>query len=106
MFDVNKCGNAKTMEYNNGTIINVFVDNVQVGDVVTVWGMMVGTGGTVGGWTTVNNNGSTIYKYTIKSQNIINSSYLSIPLPYTNPSFTTSSNSITNLTITRILNST
>lgn len=102
-FDLTKCGAGHTLDYNNNTVIGIHIGSVAAGDIVIISGLSVG--GPVGnGWNQI--SGQNSYRYTLSSGNIINSSYVSISFPYTNPSYITTSNNISNITVSRMINST
>jgi hypothetical protein len=76
--------------------------NVSNTDIVTINGLV--TGGSVGpGWVQV--NGTNNFMYTVNSAQI-NNCIISIPLNYTNPTYLTTTDALTNITISRIFNST
>lgn len=74
------------------------VDSAAIGDIVKIYGVL---GSMNGAWQKVVN--TTIYSYTLTSSNLINSTHLTIPFSYNNPTYITT-NQLTNLTISRIIN--
>ena len=98
LFNTGLCGTGLTGELNGNVRMVVKVDNVAPGDIVTV---KLGMGLMAGNWVKVGN--TTTYKYTIVAADLVNSTHISISAAYSNPTFTTSSNTISSVTLSRIL---
>lgn len=102
VYNLSKCGSGTTGEFNSNTAITIQVENAAAGDIFRV-GLAMGVLG--GSWTRVDNT-ITTYKYTLVSADIINSTFVSAPMPFTNPTLTTTANSLTSLTLSRLINTT
>lgn len=101
LLNLSRCGGGTTGELNANTNLLVKVEGAAAGD----WAKLsLPMGVLAGSWTRVDNS-STGFKYALASADLVNSTHVLIPMPYTNPTFTSSSNSLANITLSRIINS-
>lgn len=99
VFSTALCSSARTWESNPNTVLVIRADGVAINDVLRVEGLL----GTVTdtNWQKL----GTAHQYTLRGTNILNSTHISVPMPYSNPTSITP-NTLTNLTLSRTLSST
>lgn len=93
-FDVGLCAGGITGEDNLNTLLVVQVEGCSAGDIVTISGIQ---GEVLSPWA---QSGSD-YTYTIQSSDIVNSTHISLALPYSNPSYVSDTNNITTISISQ-----
>ena len=92
------CGTGSTGELNPSVRLVIKVDNAAVGDILT---LVLPMGVMAGSWVRVPN--TTSYKYVLTAADLVNTTHISLGAPYYNPTFTTASNYLTALTLSRII---
>ena len=102
-FNSTRCGSSKVNANNTNTVLLVNVSSAAVGDYIRVYGLL---GILSTPWIYVSSNGSSSYWQTaLLSSNILNSTTIQLAFVYTNPTYTTLLNKITNFSLIRSFNS-